>query len=243
MAGPRIAQPSGRRSSCADDLVGVRSEPLATPQSPRIRTSSSIPGAIAPILCDSVLGASCDPPHRDLGLAHSYPPSLDRERWRLGCWALHVIAAGSPVAGRISGSWPLPTGLGGVVGARWWRAPALCSGPPNTVYRCSRVHPLCSMIATLLAGGFGSRPKKKILTPIADDERGAVSSRKKDRAARCRGLAGSRHRAQRRGCVVVTLSLALAGVNARRRRSRSFEAARSPNLGPVRAAPSLAAAG
>src|SRR5262245_25244907 len=62
--------------------------------------------------------------------------AFDREALRLGCWILcTVIAAGFASCFPHGGAWPLPTGLGGVVGDALVRAPAVVFGPPGFVYR------------------------------------------------------------------------------------------------------------
>jgi S-DNA-T family DNA segregation ATPase FtsK/SpoIIIE len=99
--------------------------------------------------------------------------SFDREALRLACWILcTVITAGFASCWPHGGSWPLPTGLGGVVGDALVRAPALLFGPPSLAYRLVLGFILfAAMTATLLlAGGFGSRAKQEELTPIEDDD-------------------------------------------------------------------------
>src|SRR5215210_4099539 len=62
--------------------------------------------------------------------------TFDREALRLGCWILcTVIAAGFASCFPHGGAWPLPTGLGGVVGDALVRAPAVVFGPAGFVYR------------------------------------------------------------------------------------------------------------
>src|SRR5712675_2188987 len=62
--------------------------------------------------------------------------AFDREALRLACWILcMVIAAGFASCWPHGGAWPLPTGLGGVVGDALVRAPAVVFGPPGFVYR------------------------------------------------------------------------------------------------------------
>src|SRR3982074_1584347 len=99
--------------------------------------------------------------------------SFDREALRLGCWILcSVISAGFASCWPHGGAWPLPTGLGGVVGDALVRAPAVVFGPPGTVYRLLLgLILLAAMIATfLVASGMGSRPRDEELTPIEDDD-------------------------------------------------------------------------
>jgi S-DNA-T family DNA segregation ATPase FtsK/SpoIIIE len=99
--------------------------------------------------------------------------TFDREALRIACWILcTVIAAGFASCWPHGGSWPLPTGLGGVVGDALVRAPAVVFGPPGLTYRLVLgVILFAAMLATLLlAGGFGSRAKQQELTPIEDDD-------------------------------------------------------------------------
>src|SRR5215212_9666449 len=87
--------------------------------------------------------------------------TFDREALRLGCWILcTVIAAGFASCWPHGGKWPLPTGLGGVVGDALVRAPAVVFGPPGFVYRLGLgVILFGAMIPSFLfASGWGSRP-------------------------------------------------------------------------------------
>src|SRR5215831_13785787 len=86
---------------------------------------------------------------------------FDREALRLGLWVLcMVIAAGFASCWPHGTSWPLPTGLGGVVGDALVRAPAVVFGPPGFVYRLVLgIVLMAAMVATfLVASGMGSRP-------------------------------------------------------------------------------------
>src|SRR6202020_2667978 len=99
--------------------------------------------------------------------------SFDREALRLGCWILcTVFAAGFASCWSHGGAWPLPTGLGGVVGDALVRAPAVAFGSPGTIYYLTLGAILCAtMVATfLVAGGIGSRSPEEDLTPIEDDD-------------------------------------------------------------------------
>src|SRR3954470_9700454 len=100
--------------------------------------------------------------------------TLDREALRLGCWILcAVIAAGFASCWAHGGGWPLPTGLGGVVGDALVRAPAVVFGPAGLIYRLALGTILfAAMIASFLfASGWGSRPREdEELTPIEDDD-------------------------------------------------------------------------
>src|SRR6202035_85196 len=90
--------------------------------------------------------------------------TFDREALRLGCWMLcTILAAGFASCWPHGGAWPLPTGLGGVVGDALVRAPAVVLGPAGFVYRLGLGFILfAAMAATfLIAGGIGSRPQEE----------------------------------------------------------------------------------
>src|SRR3954469_3542166 len=98
---------------------------------------------------------------------------FDREALRLGCWILcTVIAAGFVSCWPHGGAWPLPTGLGGVVGDALVRAPAVIFGPAGSTYRLVLGIILFAAMcaAFLFASGWGSRPRDEELTPIEDDD-------------------------------------------------------------------------
>src|SRR5215831_20805391 len=98
---------------------------------------------------------------------------FDREALRLGLWILcMVIAAGFASCWPHGGSWPLPTGLGGVVGDALVRAPAVIFGPAGAIYRLVLGAILfVAMAATfLIACGLGAREHDEELTPIEDDD-------------------------------------------------------------------------
>jgi S-DNA-T family DNA segregation ATPase FtsK/SpoIIIE len=98
---------------------------------------------------------------------------FDREALRLGSWILcTVIAAGFASCWPHGGAWPLPTGLGGVVGDALVRAPAVIFGPPGAVYRLVLGLILFTAIAAtfLIACGLGARGREEELTPIEDDD-------------------------------------------------------------------------
>ena len=99
--------------------------------------------------------------------------TFDRPALRIACWILcTVISAGFASCWPHGGAWPLPTGLGGVVGDALVRAPAVIFGPPGTVYRLALgLILLTAALATfLIAAGLGSRPQEEELTPIEDDD-------------------------------------------------------------------------
>src|SRR5665213_625184 len=81
--------------------------------------------------------------------------TFDREALRLTCWILcTVIAAGFASCWPHGGAWPLPTGLGGVVGDALVRAPAVVFGPPGIMYRLVLGFILfAAVVATFLVAG------------------------------------------------------------------------------------------
>ncbi|MDB5505116.1 MAG: cell division FtsK/SpoIIIE, partial [Tardiphaga sp.] len=111
---------------------------------------------------------------------------FDREALRIACWILcTVIASGFASCWQHGGSWPLPTGVGGVVGDALFRAPAVVFGPVGFIYRFVLGIILgTAMVATfLMACGLGAQPKEEFAaiedddTPFDEEEhdRGSVS--------------------------------------------------------------------
>src|SRR6201991_4769197 len=99
--------------------------------------------------------------------------AFDREALRLGCWILcTVVAAGFASCWPHGGAWPLPTGLGGVVGDALVRAPAVIFGPAGFTYRLvlGIILFVAMCAAFLFASGWGSRPREEELTAIEDDD-------------------------------------------------------------------------
>lgn len=98
---------------------------------------------------------------------------FDREALRIGCWILcTAISAGFVSCWPHGGAWPLPTGLGGVVGDALVRAPAVVFGPPGFLY-CLVLGIVLgvAMIATfLVACGLGAREQDHEPTPMEDDD-------------------------------------------------------------------------
>jgi S-DNA-T family DNA segregation ATPase FtsK/SpoIIIE len=99
--------------------------------------------------------------------------TFDREALRLGCWILcTVLAAGFASCWPRGGTWPLPTGLGGVVGDALVRAPAVVFGPPGFLYSLvlGIIFGAATLATFLVAGGIGSRQADDDLTPIDEDD-------------------------------------------------------------------------
>ncbi len=98
---------------------------------------------------------------------------FDREALRIGCWILcTVIAAGFASCFSHGGAWPLPTGLGGVVGDALVRAPAVVFGPPGLIYRLllGIVLGAAMTVTFLIACGLGSREPDPEVAVIEDDD-------------------------------------------------------------------------
>ncbi|WP_448040315.1 DNA translocase FtsK [Bradyrhizobium liaoningense] len=111
---------------------------------------------------------------------------FDREALRLGSWILcTVIAAGFVSCWPHGGAWPLPTGLGGVVGDALVRAPAVIFGPPGTIYRIVLGTILfAAMTATfLIACGLGAREQDDELAEIEDDDKPLDEDEESDRGS------------------------------------------------------------
>src|SRR5258705_3441292 len=104
---------------------------------------------------------------------------LDRERARLVLWVLGALAAaGFASCLPPSRAWPLPTGLGGVVGDALLRAPAWVFGAPlsgATRFSVAIVIGIAAFVALVLAAGFGWRRD-------ADDEAEEAAKRAKKAA-------------------------------------------------------------
>ncbi len=154
----------------------VQDPSLSHATSRSIRNIVGYPGAIGADLLMQILGLGAIMlilPVAIWGWRMLTHRNFDREALRIACWILcTVIAAGFASCWPHGGAWPLPTGLGGVIGDALVRAPAVAFGPPGFVYRLALGSILgAAMIATLLvAGGFGSQPSEEELTPIEDDD-------------------------------------------------------------------------
>src|SRR5882724_4943249 len=154
----------------------VQDPSLSHATSRAIRNIVGYPGAISADLLMQILGLGAIMlilPVAVWGWRMLTHRTFDREALRLGCWILcTVIAAGFASCWPHGGAWPLPTGLGGVVGDALVRAPAVVFGPPTFVYRLVLGLILfAAMVATfLIAAGMGSRPQEQELTPIEDDD-------------------------------------------------------------------------
>src|SRR4051812_29073179 len=155
----------------------VQDPSLSHATSRPIRNLVGYPGAIGADLLMQILGLGAIMlilPVAVWGWRMLTHRTFDREALRLGCWILcAVIAAGFASCWAHGGGWPLPTGLGGVVGDALVRTPAVVFGPAGLIYRLVLGTILfAAMIASFLfASGWGSRPREdEELTPIQDDD-------------------------------------------------------------------------
>src|SRR3954454_10439336 len=154
----------------------VQDPSLSHATSRAIRNIVGYPGAISADLSMQILGLGSIMlilPLATWGWRMLTHRTFDREALRIGCWILcTVIAAGFASCWPHGGAWPLPTGLGGVVGDALVRAPAVVLGPPGIIYRLLLgIVLFAAMLATfLIATGMGSRPREDELTPIQDDD-------------------------------------------------------------------------
>src|ERR1700709_2145401 len=150
----------------------VQDPSLSHAPSRPIRNIVGYPGAIGADLLMQILGLGAIMlilPVAVWGWRMLTHRSFDREALRIACWILcTAIAAGFASCWPHGGAWPLPTGLGGVVGDALVRAPAVVFGPPGFAYRLVlAVILLAATVATFLfASGWGSRPQEEELTPI-----------------------------------------------------------------------------
>src|SRR6201999_447126 len=107
--------------------------------------------------------------------------AFDREAVRLGCWILcTVLAAGFASCWPHGGAWPLPSGLGGVIGDALVRAPAVIFGPPGFLYSLvlGIILGAAMVAAFIVASGIGSQPQEE--TEIEEDEDNDVAAEADD---------------------------------------------------------------
>ena len=154
----------------------VQDPSLSHATSRAIRNVLGYPGAIGADLLMQILGLGAIMlilPVAVWGWRMLTHRGFDREALRIGCWILcTVIAAGFASCWPHGGAWPLPTGLGGVVGDALVRAPAVVFGPPGFLYRLvlGTILFAAGVATFLFASGMGSRPQEDDLTSIEDDD-------------------------------------------------------------------------
>src|SRR6202012_5352817 len=116
----------------------VQDPSLSHATSRAIRNVVGYPGAIGADLLMQILGLGAIMlilPIAVWGWRMLTHRSFDREALRLGCCFLcKGSAAGFASCWPHGGTWPLPTGLGGVIGDALVRTPAVVFGPPGFIY-------------------------------------------------------------------------------------------------------------
>jgi S-DNA-T family DNA segregation ATPase FtsK/SpoIIIE len=154
----------------------VQDPSLSHATSRAIRNVVGYPGAIGADLLMQILGLGAIMlilPVAVWGWRMLTHRHFDREALRLGCWVLcTVIAAGFVSCWPHGGRWPLPTGLGGVVGDALVRAPAMIFGPPGFTY-CfvlGLIFFIAMAVTFLVACGLGSRPRDEEADEIEDED-------------------------------------------------------------------------
>ena len=166
---------------------------------------------------------------------------FDREALRIGCWILcAVIAAGLASCWPRGGTWPLPTGLGGVVGDAIVRVPAVVFGPPGFLYRLALgVILFAAMIATFVfASGAGSQEKITERMPAIDEDED-FEDIEDDRGSLTLGwIAHAAMSAKARLARMLSSMFAMLLGRSESSPARSFDRM-EPNLGNARRAPSL----
>src|ERR1700676_2701922 len=117
----------------------VQDPSLSHATSRAIRNVVGYPGAIGADLMMQILGLGSIMlilPVAVRGWRMVTHRHFDRKALRVACWILcAVFAAGFASCWPHGGAWPLPTGVGGVVGDALVRAPAVVFGPPGFLYR------------------------------------------------------------------------------------------------------------
>jgi S-DNA-T family DNA segregation ATPase FtsK/SpoIIIE len=221
----------------------VQDPSLSHATSRAIRNIVGYPGAIGSDLLMQILGLGAIMlilPVAVWGWRMLTHRTFDREALRIACWILcMVISAGFASCWPHGGAWPLPTGLGGVVGDALVRAPAVVFGPPGIIYRLVLgIILFAAMVTTfLIASGMGSRPQEEELTPIEDDDAPFVEE--DDGGSVSLGWAfHAAMSAKARLWRLLTLAYSWLVASAPTPRTSSFER-QEPNLGG-RVAPSLA---
>jgi DNA segregation ATPase FtsK/SpoIIIE, S-DNA-T family len=108
--------------------------------------------------------------------------ALTREKTRVALWIVGaLIAAGFASCLPASKAWPLPTGLGGVIGDALLRAPAWLFGAPlsgATRFTIAIVIGTATVVALFLAAGFG--------WPAAEEDEEEEAPQRKKRAAKAK---------------------------------------------------------
>src|SRR6202030_4403479 len=150
----------------------VKDPSLSHATSRALRNVVGYPGAIGADLLMQILGLGAIRlilPVAVWGWRMLTHRAFDREALRSACWILcTVVSAGFASCWSHGWAWPLPTGLGGVVGDALVRARAVVFGPPGFVYRLSLgiVFFVSTAATFLIASGAGPRPPEEETRPV-----------------------------------------------------------------------------
>ena len=181
----------GLTAAAATALVtwSVQDPSLSYAASGRVRNIMGYPGAIGADLAMQIIGLGVIMlvlPIAVWGWRMLNHRAFDREVLRLTCWLLATITASGFASAFVRTlSWPLPTGLGGVVGDALMRAPAIFLGPPDVWSRAGLAIVFGSATAFLALYACGlwvKQPEPEHAPIVGDDEtfvpdedRGSVS--------------------------------------------------------------------
>jgi DNA segregation ATPase FtsK/SpoIIIE, S-DNA-T family len=155
----------------------VQDPSLSHATSAPVRNLLGAPGAIAADLMMQLLGVAAVALVLPIAIwgwrLVSHRP-LDRERVRLALWlAGTLFAAGFAACLPTGANWPLPTGLGGVLGDAALRAPAYFLGGPLSGFgriAVAVVAGTLGLIMLMLAAGFGWHEDPGAAPDIAEEE-------------------------------------------------------------------------
>lgn len=151
----------GIAALCTAALVtwSVKDPSLSHATSAPVRNLLGVPGAIAADLCMQLFGLATLAlvgPVAAWGWRLAHLQRFDRERWRVAAWVLGApLAAGFVACLPRSAAWPLPSGLGGVVGDWLVRGPAALLPLGWSYPALAAVYGLLAAAALLFACGFG----------------------------------------------------------------------------------------
>ncbi|HEY8332308.1 MAG TPA: DNA translocase FtsK 4TM domain-containing protein [Tardiphaga sp.] len=222
----------------------VQDPSLSHATSRAIRNIVGYPGAIGADLLMQILGLGAIMlilPIAVWGWRMMTHRHFDREALRIGCWILcTILASGFASCWQHGGSWPLPTGVGGVVGDALFRAPAVVFGPVGFIYRFVLGIILCTaMTATfLIACGLGAKQKEEFAE--IDDDDAPFEQEDNDRGSVSLGwVVHAAMSAKARLGRLLSSVYSLMVASAPEKRSASFER-QEPNLGGRRLSPPIA---
>jgi len=154
----------------------VQDPSLSHATSGRIRNIMGYPGAIGADLLMQIMGLGAVMlvlPVAVWGWRMMTHRPFDREALRIASAILAAAAAsGFFSCWPRSHNWPLPTGLGGVIGDALVRAPAIALGPPDALYRVIFGAILFAAMAVLFvfATGFGAHAEEDTRPAVLDDD-------------------------------------------------------------------------